>query len=225
MDAVDDLLAEIAHAKVPLSASPLITGNIRFASYNPAMNFHSGFQWAAHRFAGGALAFDVANSVILRHDPERRIDRFANPAAVSEFAKAAGRMSVDARHWGQLEPVPETGIDLFIDLRERIDRHFRALASGDAKGLVSLAALLSAIAGVLGEPGIGRNRLDAATAISALRLAADPPPERIRTCRNCGWLLVDRSRNRSRAWCDMAVCGNREKARRHYNRIRKGEAA
>jgi predicted RNA-binding Zn ribbon-like protein len=189
------------------------------------MNFHSGFQWTAHRFAGGALAFDVANSVILRHDRKRRIDRFANPKAVSEFARAASAMSLDALHWGQLEPAPETSLGRFLDLRERIDRHFRALARGDANGLGSLAALLGTIAGVLGQPGVSRNRLDAATAISALRLAADPPPERIRTCRNCGWLLVDRSRNRSRAWCDMAVCGNREKARRHYNRIRKGEAA
>jgi predicted RNA-binding Zn ribbon-like protein len=39
---------------------------------------------------------------------------------------------------------------------------------------------------------------------------------RVRECRNadCHWLFVDRSRNRSRRWCGMAICGNVEKARR-----------
>jgi predicted RNA-binding Zn ribbon-like protein len=32
----------------------------------------------------------------------------------------------------------------------------------------------------------------------------------------CGWLFLDRSRNRSRRWCDMNVGGNRAKVRRHY---------
>ena len=34
----------------------------------------------------------------------------------------------------------------------------------------------------------------------------------------CSWLFVDRSRTRRRRWCDMATCGNRAKARRHYQR-------
>ncbi|WP_245931606.1 CGNR zinc finger domain-containing protein [Actinokineospora auranticolor] len=29
----------------------------------------------------------------------------------------------------------------------------------------------------------------------------------------CQWTFFDRSRNRSRTWCSMRVCGNREKAR------------
>lgn len=34
----------------------------------------------------------------------------------------------------------------------------------------------------------------------------------------CGWLFLDETRNRSRRWCEMEVCGNRAKARRHYRR-------
>ena len=30
---------------------------------------------------------------------------------------------------------------------------------------------------------------------------------------DCRWAFIDRSRNGSRRWCDMRVCGNREKAR------------
>ena len=42
----------------------------------------------------------------------------------------------------------------------------------------------------------------------------------IRDCRapDCEWLFLDHSRNRSRRWCDMKSCGNRQKARRHYQR-------
>ncbi|HKY50726.1 MAG TPA: CGNR zinc finger domain-containing protein [Candidatus Limnocylindria bacterium] len=31
---------------------------------------------------------------------------------------------------------------------------------------------------------------------------------------NCRRLFIDRSRNRTRRWCDMAACGNRAKQRR-----------
>lgn len=36
-----------------------------------------------------------------------------------------------------------------------------------------------------------------------------------KACRSesCRWAFVDRSRNRSRQWCSMRVCGNRAKAR------------
>jgi predicted RNA-binding Zn ribbon-like protein len=59
---------------------------------------------------------------------------------------------------------------------------------------------------------------EAALAVSALSLLAGEAMKRIRVCANCGWLFLDRSRNSSRLWCDMAVCGNRRKASRHYHR-------
>jgi predicted RNA-binding Zn ribbon-like protein len=38
----------------------------------------------------------------------------------------------------------------------------------------------------------------------------------LRSCGNpeCRWLFVDTSKNHTRRWCDMKVCGNRMKARR-----------
>ena len=38
--------------------------------------------------------------------------------------------------------------------------------------------------------------------------------KRIKQCGNCGYLFVDNSKNRSRRWCSMEICGNRVKARR-----------
>lgn len=50
---------------------------------------------------------------------------------------------------------------------------------------------------------------------------------RVRECggERCTWLFLDTSRNRSRRWCDMATCGNRAKARRHYHRAKGADAA
>jgi len=35
---------------------------------------------------------------------------------------------------------------------------------------------------------------------------------------DCQWAFVDQSRNRSRRWCSMEVCGNRDKTRTYRAR-------
>ena len=47
-------------------------------------------------------------------------------------------------------------------------------------------------------------------------------PGRLRPCANgdCRLFLVDRSKANTARWCSMAACGNRMKARRHYQRVR-----
>ena len=43
---------------------------------------------------------------------------------------------------------------------------------------------------------------------------------RLKACRehSCEWAFYDATRNRSRTWCDMQVCGNRAKARAYRHR-------
>ena len=43
---------------------------------------------------------------------------------------------------------------------------------------------------------------------------------RVRACSNpdCRWLFLDRSKNRSRVWCEMATCGSRAKMSRYRRR-------
>jgi len=50
-------------------------------------------------------------------------------------------------------------------------------------------------------------------------------PDRLRTCAGPGCVLrfYDTSRSGRRQWCSMAACGNRAKARRHYERGRADE--
>ncbi|WP_426231821.1 CGNR zinc finger domain-containing protein [Pararhizobium sp. DWP3-4] len=184
------------------------------------------FSWTQHRFSGGALALDVANSVILRFDAERRIDRYADPVAMRDFAAAANRFSAEQQLFGVLEPVALENREAFLDLREAADRHFRARVLGASTG-DDLADLLDAASAIIRrhKAETARTPLDAATAHSALMLATFAEPERLKICPNCQWLFLDRSRNRSRTWCDMTVCGNRAKANRHYQRQKKEFAA
>lgn len=59
---------------------------------------------------------------------------------------------------------------------------------------------------------------------SAADLITSERQVRIQQCESadCSWLFLDRSKNRSRRWCDMAECGNREKARRSRARKQAG---
>jgi predicted RNA-binding Zn ribbon-like protein len=59
-------------------------------------------------------------------------------------------------------------------------------------------------------------------ALASAMLLTSPDAARIRVCEGpiCGWMYVDRSRNGLRRWCAMDMCGGREKARRHYARVR-----
>jgi predicted RNA-binding Zn ribbon-like protein len=183
------------------------------------------FAWTPHRFSGGALALDVANSVVLRFDPKRRIDRFEEPGQLAAFAPAAAELSQDRDAAGSLSSVEPGGEARFLALREAIDAHFRTrvLTGNDDNRL--LADLLTRIAEVLAAYPASKApcSVDLAAARSALRLVASDASERLKICPNCEWLFVDRSKNRSRTWCDMAVCGNRAKARLHYRRKQKGQ--
>ena len=62
---------------------------------------------------------------------------------------------------------------------------------------------------------------------SAADLLTSPAADRIRQCAGpgCAWLFLDTSKNRSRRWCDMTVCGNRIKARRFYAKRKRSCAA
>jgi predicted RNA-binding Zn ribbon-like protein len=58
---------------------------------------------------------------------------------------------------------------------------------------------------------------------SAAELLTSAERHLIRECssQTCTWLFLDRSKNRTRLWCDMKTCGNRAKWRRYYKRHKK----
>jgi predicted RNA-binding Zn ribbon-like protein len=62
----------------------------------------------------------------------------------------------------------------------------------------------------------------AARAVLAWSGLEKTSPGRLKPCANseCRLFLIDRSKVGNARWCSMAVCGNRMKARRHYQRGR-----
>ena len=188
--------------------------------------------WTPHRFTGGMLALDTANTVVLRNDAEKTFDRFADPAEIARFADAASGFRRGELGGRQLEAAsPDAIAPVVLSIRETTDRLFRGAVSKGALAAGDLAAFLRACASGLerspseiGAPGRPFGdpatpiAFETALAVSALSLLRDDTVARLRICPNCTWLFVDRSRNSSRLWCDMAVCGNRQKASRHYRR-------
>jgi len=123
-------------------------------------------------------------------------------------------------------------------LRESIRTIFSSLAAGrtppehdlvvlnlDLAASLSHARVVPAAGGGYRWGWTGRNFDAPVWPISrsaADLLASDQERPLVRECGagDCQWLFLDTSKNRSRQWCSMQSCGNREKARRHYQRVR-----
>lgn len=188
--------------------------------------------WTPHRFTGGMLALDTANTVVLRSDPEKTFDRLKDPAEIARFAEAAsGFRAAELGGRPLVAPAPEKIAPVVLSIRETTDRLFRRAVSKGAINTGDMPEFLEACADALaqsrteiGRPGkpFGNPAtpiaFEAALAVSALSLLHGDTIARLRICPNCSWLFVDKSRNSSRLWCDMAVCGNRQKANRYYRR-------
>ena len=189
-------------------------------------------EWTPHRFSGGVLALDVANTVVHRLDPEKRFDRFADAEEIGRFAQTVSALR--PAEWGGRAfavPDPVAVGPRVLALREATDALFRdACLSGGLHAPKLEALLRSAADGMAGSPerfggpapvdGKKPLAFEAALALSALALLRADAWRRIRVCPACAWLFLDASRNGSRRWCDMAVCGNRNKAHLHYRKKR-----
>jgi predicted RNA-binding Zn ribbon-like protein len=179
------------------------------------------------------LALDTTNTVVHRCDPSRRFDRFDDPAEIQRFAAAASIFR-EEEVGRPLSVVDAEAVAAGVrDLRETIDALFRGCVTSGRVDANALAAFLRGCAAALD----GRTELSAslgapfgkagsplpfetALAVSALSLLDGASLRKLKVCPNCNWLFLDKSRNSSRLWCDMAVCGNRAKARHHYRRQR-----
>jgi predicted RNA-binding Zn ribbon-like protein len=58
--------------------------------------------------------------------------------------------------------------------------------------------------------------------LSALTLLQQADLTRVKQCQGdkCGWLFFDATKNKSRRWCEMEVCGNRAKQKRFTGKAR-----
>jgi predicted RNA-binding Zn ribbon-like protein len=192
--------------------------------------------------SGGVLCLDFANTISQRKAPERGIDHLPKYDDFVGFAEQAGILSSEQgeglRTLAQRKSrLADAVLRRALAYRENVYRAFAAVAEGrtvasdDIQQINDLA--LEALNHRQLEPSDGRyqwqwrwNGLNTMERIlwpiaqSAADLLTSPELRKVRMCEapTCAWLFLDQSRNRSRRWCDMKVCGNRQKARRHYQR-------
>ena len=129
-------------------------------------------------------------------------------------------------------------LDEAITTRETIYRILSAIADSVTVPEKDFAALTKAIAATPARNALVRSDGHYGWRIAELRpvaahllapvlwstadLMVAAGRRRLRRCANeeCLWLFLDESKSGTRRWCDMASCGNRAKARRHYDKIK-----
>ena len=179
------------------------------------------------RLIGGRLCLDFANTA--NWDGDEIIDeKLATPAHVVLWARHAG---LAIRRGGHADAGALAQLRV---LRADLRRLFVGAAAGAKPGRAAIARLNDLLARrgdrLRLTAGGGRIRHEATpdlfdaiglpVAVSAIDLLTSPELGRVRMCPagRCAWLFVDHSRNGTRRWCSMADCGNRAKARQHYQR-------
>jgi len=193
---------------------------------------------------GGRLCLDFANTLSTRL--EGGCEYLSNYDELVAWGQHAGALTENVAE-ALLDRVvrhPHLGaaaLERAIALRETIYRIFSEVAAGQEPERADLETLNTALRQALSRlevvpSGTGfewtwmqdEDELDRMlwpVARSAADTLTSGDLKRVRRCarQGCDWLFVDTSKNRSRRWCSMSMCGSRVKARRYYRRVKKGE--
>jgi predicted RNA-binding Zn ribbon-like protein len=194
------------------------------------------------KYVGGDPALDFVNTVdSTSRGPER--DRLTSYDRLVEWAIDAGVVSRELgaalRAASRRSPKRrDAALDSAVRLRAVLRRVLRAIATGQSDD-AALTDFDPYVERALAQRTIVRENarrgsratirldwawrdadsLDAiewAIVWSAASLIVSDDAGRLRVCGgdDCGWMFVDRSRNGLRRWCEMDVCGMKEKNRR-----------
>ena len=185
---------------------------------------------------GGELALDFANTSSARGFPTQQ-DHLRRSEHVVQWAAHAKVLPAQDARWlaETLAADPALGERLIgeaLALREAIYRLGAAIAAGRPAPREPVAGLAHAHARALARAALApvgvhfgwtwRPREAPVEAIlgpislSALTLLQQADLTRVKQCQGekCGWLFFDATKNKSRRWCEMEVCGNRAKQKR-----------
>jgi len=190
---------------------------------------------------GGALCLDLANTVDNRPTGRRR-DYLATYDDLVSWGMQAGALTRDEaaglRTRARRDPAQaRRALAGTLKAREAIFAIFSAEAQGRRPSPEALATFETALPGALArlrlrrgaggyelawpdEPHLDRVVWPALRSATELLTSAELRLIRLCASETCDWLFLDRSRNQSRRWCNMKVCGNRHKVREHYLRRR-----
>ncbi|MDP1582193.1 MAG: CGNR zinc finger domain-containing protein [Bradyrhizobium sp.] len=172
---------------------------------------------------GGNLALDLANTISWR-GTSRETDHLADADAILAWVRAVGLVPANFA----IPAVRRRAFEADVHrLRDAVMRAGEAIAEGKPPPKGPLAAIRDLAAGSLAAATLRgapieisfapEDRIVGALAWAALDLLRSNELDRLKRCPadNCHWLFLDRTKNRSRRWCDMATCGNQAKARKH----------
>lgn len=190
--------------------------------------------------SGGHLALDFANTVSRRDDPAKCNDHLRDYHDLVSFAQQSGVVTLSEaaslRHQASGQEKQATqALRSAIALREALYRSFQRAAVARPASPPDIELIEKFNWAALRHRRISRahrgyawkweqgsdlERILWPIAHAGAELIASHSLQSVRECEasDCAWLFLDTSRNHSRRWCDMSVCGNREKARRHYQR-------
>jgi predicted RNA-binding Zn ribbon-like protein len=158
-------------------------------------------------------------------DFEDDIERFDTPDALRDWFAERGWLNAGER-------LTEADLRQALEVREAL-RSLLLANNGhplDERAVESLnaAARRAEVLVRFGDDGGGalapaRSGIDGALGrllAVVFRSMAEGSWPRLKACpeHSCMWAFYDRSKNRSGTWCDMAVCGNRAKARAYRER-------
>ncbi len=183
---------------------------------------------------GGALALDFANTASGRGG-DHALDHLTEPGHVVAWAAHAGILDPGASA-AALARLGDQGMAALLPsaraLRETIHRIATALANGREPDPADLDAAAHASAQAIAAATLARGpdgyrwtwpvdplslwTILGPVALSAVGLLREGDLARVKQCpgEHCGWVFFDLTKNGSRRWCEMSVCGNRAKQRR-----------
>jgi len=184
----------------------------------------------SRRAAPGRL--ELVRQFINTADLEPGDDELTDLAALQAWLRA--RRLIGAR-----ERLDEGDLERALTVREALRRLLENRGAGEAideRAIRSLNALPACAQMRVRFDAGGAPRLEpvgnglegALAQLFAIieRAASEGTWARLKVCADhgCRWAYYDHSKNRSRSWCNMAVCGNRSKAREYRRRQRTVEA-
>lgn len=191
---------------------------------------------------GGRLSLDFANTLAWRGSSNQH-EWLSSYSELISWGQHAGILSDSEAQLllieAKLRPEEASAVlKRAITLRESVYRIFSAIVDGTSPKPEDLNILNTELSEAMAQSLIAPTSSGFFWAFDAkgnklyqmlwpiVRSAADlltsKEANRVSKClaKDCGWLFLDMSRNRTRRWCDMKDCGNRAKARRHYERTR-----
>jgi predicted RNA-binding Zn ribbon-like protein len=185
----------------------------------------------AHRAAPARL--ELVRQFINTADLEPGDDELSDLPALQAWLRERGLI-------GARERLEEGDLERALEVREALRKLLEDRGAGEAIDERAIAALNAHPACVQmrvrfdtgGAPRLepaGDGLEGALAELFAIieHSAADGSWERLKVCADhgCRWSFYDNSKNRSRNWCNMAVCGNRAKAREYRRRQREPQQA